>query len=125
MNRNEQEYLVQRIRTQYTEKEHTELDALKALDQRVKKPAQCFAYGFGTLSALVMGSGMSLVMTDLGATLGLTNAFLPGLIVGIVGLAMAAITCPIYKRILSSRRKRFAPEIIALSNRIMAESEEA
>lgn len=125
MNRNEQEYLVQRIRTQYTEKEHTELDALKALDQRVKKPAQCFAYSFGTLSALVMGSGMSLVMTDLGATLGLTNAFLPGLIVGIVGLAMAAITCPIYKRILSSRRKRFAPEIIALSNRIMAESEEA
>lgn len=125
MNRNEQEYLVQRIRTQYTEKEHTELDALKALDRRVKKPAQCFAYSFGALSALVMGSGMSLVMTDLGATLGLSNAFLPGLIVGIVGLAMAAVTCPIYKRILSSRRKRFAPEIIALSNRIMAEAEEA
>ena len=31
MNRNDQEFIVQKIRTQYTEKQHTELDELKAL----------------------------------------------------------------------------------------------
>ena len=31
MNRNDQQFLVQKIRTQYTEKEHTQLDELKAL----------------------------------------------------------------------------------------------
>ena len=36
---NEKEFLVQKIRTQYTEKEHTALDDLKALDSKVKRPA--------------------------------------------------------------------------------------
>ena len=33
MNQNDQAFLVQKIRTQYTEKEHTRLDELKALDK--------------------------------------------------------------------------------------------
>ena len=32
MNKNDQEFLVQKIRTQYTEKEHTSLDEFKALE---------------------------------------------------------------------------------------------
>ena len=64
MNRNDQEFLVQKIRTQYTEKEHTGLDELKELDTKVKRPANVFAYIFGSIGAVVMGSGMSLVMTE-------------------------------------------------------------
>ena len=62
MNRNDQEFLVQKIRTQYTEKENTQLNELKALDKKVKKPANVFAYTFGTIGSLVLGSGMSLAM---------------------------------------------------------------
>ena len=40
MNRNDQEFLVQKIRTEYTEKEHTQLDELKALDTKVKRPVE-------------------------------------------------------------------------------------
>ena len=61
MNKNDKEFLVQKIRTQYTEKEHTQLDALKALDKKVHKPAKTFAWIFGTVSAVIMGGGMSLV----------------------------------------------------------------
>ena len=43
MDRNDKEFLVQKIRTQYTEKEHTQLDALKELDAKVKRPANVFA----------------------------------------------------------------------------------
>ena len=42
MNKKEQEFLVQKIRTQYTEREHTQLDELKKLDTKVKKPAKIF-----------------------------------------------------------------------------------
>ena len=121
MNKNEQEFLVQKIRTQYTEKKHTELDALKELDSKVKRPANVFAYVFGSLSAIIMGSGMSLVMTTIGETLGLTNPMLPGIIIGVVGMAMAAVNYPIYKAILGTRRKKYASEIIALSDKIMKE----
>ncbi len=33
MNKNDQQFIIQKIRTQYTEKESTELDTLKALDK--------------------------------------------------------------------------------------------
>lgn len=121
MNKNDQEYLVQKIRTQYTEKQHTELDELKALDKKVKTPAGVFAYVFGSVSALVMGAGMSLIMTDIGQTIGLGEAMVPGLAAGIVGMVMAIVNYPIYKSILSSRRKKYAQKIIALSDKIVKE----
>lgn len=124
MNKNDQDFLVQKIRTQYTEKENTQLDALKELDKKVKKPANVFAYTFGTIGALVMGSGMSLAMnviepgTYFGVTIG-ENTMLPGIVTGLVGIAMVGINYPIYKSILGSRRNKYADKIIALSDEIM------
>ena len=120
MNRNDQEYLVQKIRTQYTEKEHTNLDALRELDAKVKRPANVFAYIFGTISAIIMGCGMSLVMTDIGSTIGMTDTMVPGIIIGIVGMLMAIINYPIYKGILGSCRKKYADQIMKLSDKIMS-----
>jgi hypothetical protein len=119
MSTNDQEYLVQKIRTQYTEKQHTELDALKALDAKVKKPANLFSYIYGSFSAVVMGSGMSLVMTEIGTILGLANPMVPGIIIGVAGLAMAVSTYPIYKKILNSRKKKYAAQILELSDKIV------
>ncbi|MBO5300176.1 MAG: hypothetical protein J6B51_08920, partial [Clostridia bacterium] len=91
MNRNDKDFVVQNIRAQYTVKENTELDELRALDAKVKRPANIFAYVFGSIGAVIMGSGMSLVMTDIGTTLGIENAMVPGIIIGIVGLAVACV----------------------------------
>ena len=110
---------VQNIRKQYEAKHYTELDALKALDAKVKKPANVFAYTYGTLSAIIMGAGMSLVMTDIGAIIGLTSAMVPGIVIGVVGLALALTTYPIYKRILNSRKETYAAEILQLSEKII------
>ena len=115
----DQEFLVQKIRTQYTEKQHTGLDELKALDAKVKKPAHTFGYTYGCVSAIVMGTGMSLVMTDIGSVVGLASAMVPGIAIGVVGMGMVLSTYPIYKRILNSRKKKYAPEIMALSEKIM------
>ncbi len=115
----DQEFLVQKIRSQYTEKQHTELDALKALDAKVKKPANVFAYTYGSIGAVVMGAGMSLVMTDIGAKIGLAATMVPGIAIGIVGMGMALTTYPIYKKVLGARKKKYAPEILKLSEKIM------
>ena len=119
MNNHDQEFLVQKIRTQYTEKQHTELDELKALDAKVKKPANVFGYIYGSVSAIVMGAGMSLVMTDIGAVIGLASAMVPGIAVGLAGMGMALTTYPIYKGILNRRKKKYAPEILKLSDKVM------
>lgn len=119
MNKNDQNFMVQKIRSQYMQKQTTELDELRELDAMVKRPANVFAYVFGGIGAIVMGAGMSLVMTDIGATLGLTNAFLPGIALGIVGMIMAIVNYPIYKKILNSRKEDYADEILALSEKIM------
>ena len=119
MNQKEKEFMVQKIRTQYTERENTQLDALKALDKKVKKPANVFAIVFGSISAVVMGCGMSLVMTDIGSIIGIESPMFPGIIIGVVGLVMALLTYPMYKKILNSRKKKYANEIIKLSDSIM------
>lgn len=121
MNNNDQAFLVQKIRTQYTEKEHTQLDALKELDTKVKRPANVFAFLFGGISAIIMGWGMSLVMTDIGSVLSLGNPTVPGILIGILGLLMAIVNYPIYTGILNSRKKKYAGQIMKLSDEIMAD----
>ena len=114
MNQNDQQFMAQKIRTQYMEKTPSALDALRALDAKVKRPATAFAYTFGSVSAIVMGTGMSLVMTEIGA-------LVPGIVIGVAGLGMTLLTYPIYKTMLERRKKKYAPEILKLSEKIINE----
>lgn len=118
-NMQNQEVIVQKIRSQYTENEPAQLDALVALDAKVKKPATVFGYTYGSIGAVVMGTGMSLVMTDIGTLLGMGDTMVAGIVIGIFGLVMAVTTYPIYKKILNSRKKKYAPQILELSERMM------
>ena len=72
-NKNDQKFMAQEIRSQYMEKQFTELDELRALDAKVKRPVTAAAYVVGTIGALVMGIGMSLTMTDIGSYVGLND----------------------------------------------------
>ena len=120
MNRNDQQFMAQKIRTQYMEKTPSELDALRELDAKVKRPANVFAYTFGSISAVIMGAGMSLVMTPIAEQLGLTfDPMIPGIVIGVVGMILAIVNYPIYKGILGSRKKKYGPKILELSNQIM------
>ncbi|MBP3437708.1 MAG: dihydropteridine reductase [Clostridia bacterium] len=119
MNKNDQQFMAQKIRSQYVEKESTELDELRTLDTKVKRPANIFAYVFGSISAIIMGTGMSLVMTDIGSTLGIESAMAPGVVIGILGMVMALVNYPIYKGILGKRKTKYGAEILELSDKIM------
>lgn len=121
MNRNDTEFMVQKIRTQYMEKDSTEkdLDLLRELDAEVKLPANVFGYIFGSIGAIIMGAGMSLVMTDIGAQAGISNPMPIGIAIGVVGMIMAIINYPVYKSILSSRKEKYADRILSLSEKLI------
>lgn len=119
MNKNDEIFLAQKIRAQYTEKQTSGLDELKKLDAQAKRPANLFAYIFGSIGAIIMGAGMSLVMTDLAHILNIAHPMLWGIVIGIVGLVMVSINYPLHKAILNSRRKKYADKILCLSDEIL------
>ena len=107
------------IRQKYLPQEQTDLQRLKALDAEVKRAPSTFAYIYGSISAIVMGAGMSLVMTDIGTTLGIADGMIPGIGIGLLGMALALTTYPIYKGMLAARKKKYAPQILELSEKLM------
>ena len=116
---NDQKFAVQRIRSQYVEREMTELDELRALDREAKRPANVFAYVLGSIGAIVMGAGMSLVMTEIGASVGMENALVPGVIVGAIGLGITLVNYPLYTKVLAKRKQKYSAKILELSDRIV------
>lgn len=104
---------IERIRANYTEKEITKLDELKELDKKVKRPAQIFAYVFGSLSSLVLGTGMCLAMKVIG------NSMALGIVIGLVGIALTLTTYPIFKTILKRRKNKYAKQIFELSDSLL------
>ena len=104
---------IERIRASYTEKEVTKLDELKELDKKVKRPAQIFAYVYGSVSSLVLGTGMCLAMKIIG------NSMALGIIIGVVGIALTLTTYPIFKAILKRRKEKYASQIFELTDSLL------
>lgn len=123
MNNSDEKFMAEKIRSRYIPKENTEFDDLRTLDARVRRPANVFASVFGAASALVMGAGMSLAMTDIGYSLNIPRPMTVGIVIGIIGIVMAALTYPIYKKILTNRREKYADQIIELSDTIVKRTE--
>ena len=114
---------LKRIREKYTQTDKTEdkMDRLLELDASVTNTAQAIAIAFGVIGTLILGFGMSLIMTDLGKIFGAyeSMAMVIGIAVGVLGGAIASLAYPIYNAIVKARRKKIAPEIIRLTDELM------
>ena len=108
-----------RIAEEYAPKTTTKVVQLKKLDQKVKRPANVFAFTFGTISALIAGTGMSMIMTDFGFS-GTTGIVL-GIILGVIGFIGCSVNYPAYLKILKSRKEKHAFEITELAKEISEE----
>ena len=104
---------VKHIRSKYTPKEESKLEQLKKLDASVTSKATMHALTWGIIGALIMGTGMSccMVWTD--------KLLLPGIIIGLIGMAVAGMAYPVYNRTLQKERERVAPEILRLTDELM------
>ncbi len=121
MNKNDQQFVAQKIRIQYMDKQESELDELRRLDAKVKRPANVFSYVFGSIAAIIMGCGMSLIMTDIADIIGFSgDPMLCGIVIGVVGMILALINYPIYLGMIKARKKKYSAKIIELSDKIMS-----
>lgn len=106
----------EQIANEYAVKDASKVVALRKLDSQVKLPANIFAYSFGIISVLIFGIGMCLARGKLAA--GAEHAFALGIVIGVVGMIGVCVNYPLYKRILESRKKKYAFEIIELAKEI-------
>ena len=114
---------VRSIREKYTSKGKSEnkMERLRYLDSKVTQKARAVALVFGIIGVLIMGGGMSLVMSDFNEILGAYKdmAMLIGITVGIVGCILISLAYPMYNITLKHERKKVAPEIIRLTDDLM------
>ena len=107
------------IANEYAPKQTSKVKALRRLDAKAKMPANIFTYTFGVVSALVLGTGMCLSMGVIGAGNALTMGL--GIIIGCLGIGGVSVNYPLYKRILTKSKNKYATDIIRLANEIANE----
>ena len=113
-----QQQEVEDIRKKYLPKEEDKMEQLRKLHGIPTQKAQAASLAVGIIGALIMGTGMSLAMTEIGAALG-SLAMVIGILVGIVGMVLVALAYPIYNRVLKKQREKIAPEILRLSDELL------
>lgn len=116
----EQEEL-EKIREKYQPREEDKMTKLRKLDASVTKKASAVSVAVGSLGALIMGMGMSLFMTDLGEKLGAQGmtGMIIGIGIGIVGMILIGLACPLYYSMVKRERKKIAPEILRITEELM------
>ncbi len=117
-----QEKEVEAIRKKYAEDstpiEVDKMTELRRLDASVTNKASVVALCIGIVSALIMGFGMSLIMTDLADKIGMSSPIVFGIIIGVVGMVGIIAAYPIYQAVLKRERKRKAPQILKLTEEL-------
>lgn len=103
---------VNRIRKKYVPSED-KMEQLRKLDAGVTSKATMIAIIVGVIGALIMGIGMCCAMVWQGLW------FIPGIVIGIIGMVIIAVAYPIYQRVVKREREKIAPDIIRLTDELM------
>ena len=104
---------IREIRSKYLPKEENKMEQLQRLDASVAQKAVMYSLIVGVIGALILGVGMCCCMVWAGAW------FVPGIVVGLIGMAVSAVAYPMYIRVMKKERERIAPEILRLTDELM------
>ena len=107
-----QQQEIENIRKKYLPKEEDKMEQLRRLDRSATKKGTMVSIILGTVSALILGVGMCCTMVWP------ETLFIPGIIVGIIGIAGVADAYPIYLSITRKERKKLAPQILRLTEEL-------
>lgn len=105
---------VKRIRQKYVPDEENKLEQLRRLDESATRPGTLASIVVGIISSLVMGVGMCCTMVW-------TQFFVPGIVIGVVGMVGVGLAFPLYSTMTKRQRQKLAPEILRLSRELMGE----
>ncbi len=103
---------IRSIREKYLPKEEDKMEQLRRLDQSATKKGTVTAVTVGVIGCLLLGVGMCCTMVWMGAL------FIPGIVIGLAGIAAVAAAYPLYLRITRKERERLAPQILKLAEEL-------
>lgn len=100
------------IRSKYVKKETqlSKMDELRRLDASAENKATVISLVVGTVGALILGLGMSCAMV--------WNLMALGIVIGVIGILVAATAYPLYQKVLKKQRDKIAPEVLRLIEEI-------
>lgn len=114
---------IQNIRKKYekTTEQEDKMAQLRRLDASVSSKATTVALIVGTVGALIMGFGMSLIMSNLSSMIGIHQdiGMILGIVIGVIGIVPVCLAYPLYNRTLKKEREKIAPEILRLTDELM------
>lgn len=112
---------LQDIKKKYTgqpeSQEEDQLELLRKLDKSSTRKSTIVSIVMGAAGCLIMGIGMCCTMVWAAAM------FLPGIIIGVIGIAMMAAAYPVYVRITKRERARIAPQVLDIIEKLSKEDQ--
>ena len=109
----QQQQEIENIRKKYLPQQEDKMAQLRRLDRSATKKGTVVSVLVGVLGCLLLGVGMCCTMVWVEESL-----FLPGVVIGIVGIAAVAVAFPLYTRITKRERERLAPQILKLTEEL-------
>ena len=104
---------LKKIREKYAPAAEDKMAQLRRLDASVTKKGTMWSIIMGVVGSIIMGGGMSMCMV------GPAEYFIPGIVLGIVGMIPVVFAYPLYTHITKKEREKIAPEILRLTDELM------
>lgn len=104
---------IRKIREKYIPKEANKMEQLRRLDAGVEHKGMAVSMTVGIIGALLFGIGMCCCLVW-GNSL-----FVPGIIIGVIGIAFVSAANPLYNYITKKEREKIASEVIRLTDELM------
>lgn len=103
---------IQSIRKKYLPKEEDKMEQLRRLDQGTTKKGMILSVTLGVIGCLLLGVGMccTMVWTE--------QFFIPGIIIGLIGIAAVIAAYPLYTWVTRKEREKVAPQILQLTEEL-------
>lgn len=103
---------IQSIRKKYLPKEEDKMEQLRRLDQGTTKKGRILSITLGVIGCLLLGVGMccTMVWTE--------QFFIPGIVIGLIGIAAVIAAYPLYTRVTRKEREKVAPQILQLTEEL-------
>ena len=103
---------IKKIRQKYIPQED-KMEQLRRLDRNVTNKGTMYSIIIGFIGSLLLGIGMccTMVWNDVW--------FIPGIILGVIGIGIVAVAYPVYNYVTKKEREKIAPEILRLTDELM------
>ena len=110
-----QQQEIKKIREKYAPptREEDNMEKLRRLDAGAAKPGTIVSLIVGIIGTLLLGVGMCCTMVWS------ENLFIPGIIIGVIGIACVIASYPIYNALTKKQREKIAPEIMRITDELM------